>query len=371
MTIDAAAWEDLASSAPVPLRGPWMTAERGRVGRACTVLTAAGSAATVLLVDIDEPRTGYTVTDLLGLRDAAAGWIPAGPTAFVSALGARLPAIVGNPAGEPERLRALVDRIEQWAADRGAAAVAIGPVPGTAEWSGLRAALASVPYRPIVQLPEAVLRIDGTGMGGVLERLSPGQRKNVRRQRRVFGRDGGRVERWSVDQLDIARAAGLLRDHYRKFGHRANLAEAADRLRRATSIPGSYVLAAVDESGIRGISVLVHDPVRREVFSRLSACRRDDAFSYFNLIFYARVDDAAARGATTLHYGDTTYAPKVQRGCELRGLTTYVRFLGDEPPELARRCATVSTSVIDAVRAELPSGYDRLLESLEAPNVDD
>lgn len=360
----ASRWQELAAGAALPLREPWMAAERGRVGRASDVVVAGGLAARVLLVDVDEPRTGYTLADLLGQRDASPGWLPTGPTVFVGALGARLPAVVGDLCGPPTACEALLHQIEDWARDRGAHAVAVGPVPGTHEWSGLEGVLASAGYRPVTQLPEAVLHIDETGMSGVLERLPQGQRKNVRRQIRVFERSGGRVERLATDRADNPEAAMLLRDHYRKFGHRATLADAADRLRRARAIPGASVLAATDDSGIRGISVVAVDLVRKELFSRLSACRRDTAFSYFNLIFYARVDEAAARGATTLHYGDTTYAPKVQRGCTLRGLTTYVRLIDTEPPDFVRRCAEVSASNLETVRSELPRGYDHLLDPL-------
>ncbi|MFC0003449.1 peptidogalycan biosysnthesis protein [Micromonospora siamensis] len=356
-------WRHLAARAALPLREAWMAAERGRVGRASTVVTAGGLAARALLVDADEPRTGYTLADLLDQRHSPPGWLPSGPTVFIGALGARLPAVVGDPAGGH---RALLDRIEEWARDRGAPAVAVGPVPRTAEWTELADGLTDAGYQPVTQPPEAVLDVDGTGLAGVLERLPRGQRKNVRRQMRVFAAGGGRVEVLPTERADDPRAAALLRDHYRKFGHRSTLADAADRLHRARAIPGALVLSATDDTGIRGVSVLAVDPVRRELFSRLSACRRDDDFTWFNLTFYARIDTAVARGATTLYYGDTTYTPKVQRGCTLRGLTTYVRLVDAEPPELARRCAAVSRSVLDAVRAELPRGHDHLLDPLEA-----
>jgi hypothetical protein len=356
-------WSARAMDAPLPLRPAWMAAERGRIGRDPHVLTAGSAAAHVLLVEPHEPRIGYTVSDIVGSRDMPVPGLPSGPTAFVGALGARLPGVVWaeGPALTND-LAALVTQVECWASSYGAIGVAVGPLPREPEWTALASALMGAGFQPVTQLPEAILHIDDTGMDGVLARLSRNQCKNVRRQRDVFHRSGGRVDISPVERVDQPETARLLRDHYRKFGHRASLTEAADRLRRAAALPGATALAVVDEDGLRGFSVLAVDPSRRELFSRIGACPRDNVFSYFNLVFYARVDEAAKRGVRTLYYGDETYAPKVQRGCVLRRLTMYVHFLGWEPPDLGQRCAARSRAAIEAVRAELPRGYDYLLE---------
>lgn len=95
---------------PLPLQPGWLAAEAGRVGQEAGTVRFGRLAAKVILVSSGERRAGYTVADLVGGPSHLPATVASGQTAVVTALGSKLPAILGatqtrEPAEYPDSSR--------------------------------------------------------------------------------------------------------------------------------------------------------------------------------------------------------------------------------------------------------------------------
>jgi len=192
-------------------------------------------------------------------------------------------------------------------------------------------------FHRVAQRPTTVLDLRQTRTWSqYLARLPKPRRTAVAHERNAFPADA-RVTVVPLPELDDGTRDGVadvLAAHDTAKGQQMTAARMtrtlcdltevfADRVEAMVCILGGRVAGAVirlvDEADL-AVKMYGADPklLPREVFP------------YFNLCFYETIERAGGCGVDTVHYGPTTYAAKLRRGCRLRPLTVWVRTDGTD-----------------------------------------
>lgn len=240
-------------------------------------------------------------------------------------------ALVGNRRGyrnilllnrsDPEQarqaLRLLVDMVDRIAADE---------ADGYAWWLYLDEDDAALlrPHlnhsEPWLIAGDAEIQLPGTTFEDYLDRVGPKIRKRVRRDRLLFARAGYRRDTRPLTEV-WQEAGSLVANLERHHGHEAGSDETADLLRGQAEELGADAHAHMCLLDAATIGVGIAYTTRTEVASR--ACGFDysqlrGAAEYFELAYYAPIEQAYDTGATALLLGLGTYETKIRRGADIR-----------------------------------------------------
>jgi predicted N-acyltransferase len=239
---------------------------------------------------------------------APADWFPALLCAY--------PGLAAYPVGagdDPELVATLLAGIVDWAAGRRIRTVVVGFVQPELEAFAGPAAAAG--FRALPVATRANLPLAGRTAAQVFASFSAQQRNNLRRLRRKLDARGVRVVELDrpLDRLD--RLVELRCEHFRQHGKPPDPAEERSWLGPLLSTFGSRVtvFGAVDGSGLGGFSLFVDDGQWWNAF----AVARLDPDVYFELMYHAPIEHAAARGLAEISFGYGTGEAKRRRGCEL------------------------------------------------------
>ena len=391
---DLAAWAALARGWPIELGPRWLAAEWARVTPRSALAFGARAAASWLLVDGSEQRTGYVACDLVlgpdlddalrdagrttpadlarcaGARDRAAP-LRTARTATITTISSYFPGIVwdvGLAAADAETAaRRVVEQVAAAAQPQGAAVVAVANVPDAERFAPLRAALAGLGMVRTAVAPDSELAVVPGGLPAYTSALRASMRPPVRREQREFARAIDRVVVEDAARLRAPDLVPLLAAHHGKYGHADAQAAFCDRLAR-TSSHGDHVRVLVAEQAGRalGFIALVLDPplgpplgeAPGRLVPRLFACADNDVFAYFNLVFYEPVRVAAAWGYAAISLGSTAYRAKLLRGARLLPRSTWLLPLDPGLRGLIADAAAYR-SELEAARRDALAGLER------------
>lgn len=268
---------------------------------------------------------GPTGQQLAELRDR----LPAAATdtLAVVAPGSVLPGVVTDArATAPARqraLRLLVEAVRQLAAELTLPIVEFVHIRDDVADRELHEVLRELSFAPVLVGADAVLQARFADLDEYFAGFRANRRKVLRKERARFlalrpvvtlqGPEGLTED---LVELQLAR--------YRHYGHQADAEAVRDRFTRAASVPGLKVLRADASSGLLGFVAFYEHRRGGRLVPRFGAFARDRNGGYFNLAYYELIAHAARSGGMRIHYGDSTYAAKASRGCDLTTLTTYL-----------------------------------------------
>jgi hypothetical protein len=289
---------------------------------------------------LDPPDRAAAIRDL---RHAAAACV--GPAAVtVSPFGYSAGITFGTPQSLPSAVRAVETAAGRWHA--GSCAILY------VDWRDrdLRAHLEQAGYVGWVCGARSELRIAWDSMDGYLAALRAPRRAKVRREMRAFERSGIQIAISDLpdDCGELARLAAL---QQRKHGAEYDPDFEQMVLENYRRWLGSACFAVC---GRRDGRTVGFELVFRDGDSwHVGMCGWDPdlsdprEYAYFNVGYYGLIAAATAYGITRIDYGLEAYEAKVNRGCHLEPLWSFVKMrIGS------------SASVRDAARWQL-LGYQR------------
>ncbi|QLE75588.1 HAD family hydrolase [Streptomyces rectiverticillatus] len=334
----------------------WLRAEEGRVSPSHHYLlagdpgparTAAALAACYPLPHTARHRAYASWEVLLGTpTETLARQLTAGPAREaalrrLAALRARLPVaatdtlavvtpgsvrsgvLTGSADDADGTLHELVAGVEALAAECGAPVVEFCHVRAETADEPLHRVLRERGYAAVTTGADAVLDVTWPDVDAYFASFPGHRRRRLRKERERFLATAPEVRVQGPEGL-TADLVALQLARYRAYGHDADARAVRDRFARAAQIPGLKVLRADRDGRPLGFIAFYEDRARRRITTRLGAFTRE-AGAYFNVAYYELVAHAARLGGMRIHYGDSTYAAKTGRGCELVRLTTYLR----------------------------------------------
>ena len=346
------AWGDLAQGNwPVEAGTAWLEAEWARITPRSRLHVRPGSAAVSwLLVDGGEERAGFGAYELLldaaaedALQDAgssdAADWDRLAQerargaglrqirTATITTTAAYFPGVIWDrslpPSEQRQAIRGAIEHVLADARASGASVLAVANVPEGPPFDLLRDELARLGLAQVACAPDSALPIPSGGLDEYLALLPPRYRQVVRREMRVFAGFIDRVAVYDAARLRARDLLELLRLRYGKYGHATHTASLMDRLVRVSAIDGVCVVVVERAGKAIGFAALVLDAQGRRLIPRLSACIDNDAFVYFNMIFYELIRLGSEWRFKELALGTTAYRAKLLRGARLRPLSNF------------------------------------------------
>jgi hypothetical protein len=242
-----------------------------------------------------------------------------------------------------------------WAAARADAAER--GVPGLV-WPYLDASVARAVAPPgtavVLHSADAELAVPAGGLQEMMATAKREDRRNWRRELRVFAEHGGTVE-WRPLTADLfAPLATLIAGTRTKYGSPGGPARVWRELaaQQRTGVAATAVVCLV-RVGARITAAAVFYRWHDWLYGRYWGAAADaPPFSYYVLTHYAPVDWAAERGFRVLHLSVSNWAAKVSRGARLRPQAMVVDLFRDEPaPETVRQHnATVAAAWRDRFR---------------------
>jgi hypothetical protein len=185
----------------------------------------------------------------------------------------------------------------------------------------------------VLHSADAELAVPAGGLAELAESARREDRRNWRRELRVFADHGGTVEWCPLTPDLVTPLAALIGATRTKYGSPGG----AERVRcelAAQQLTGAAAMAVVCfvRSGGRILAAAVFYRWRDRLCGRYWGCAEDaPPYSYYVLTNYAAVDWAAARGFRVLHLSVSNWPAKVSRGAGLRPQAMVVDLFGPAP----------------------------------------
>jgi len=239
-----------------------------------------------------------------------------------------------SPLADPDVLGSLWTRAREHAAERGMAGL-VWPYLDATE----ARAVAPPGARVVLHAADAELMVPPGGLTDLMASARREDRRNWRRELRVFADHGGTVE-WRPLTADLfASLAPLIAATRAKHGSPGGPAwvrRALDAQQRTGAADTAVVCLVQVGSRVAAAAIFYrwHD----WLYGRYWGTAGDaPPFSYYVLTHYAAVDWAAERGFDRLHLSVSNWSVKVSRGARLRPQAMVVDFFRDAPTEPAVR----------------------------------
>ncbi|MFT4083920.1 MAG: GNAT family N-acetyltransferase [Nocardioides sp.] len=335
-------WDDTIEPEQAFAKAAWLTLFDGRTSaeRVWFALRRNGVLVAGMPGHVQREPSGYPLLDVDLLNPVTSPFLDqAGPADPVTSPGLELPCLwlvmpglttftIGPGAADPATGARLVDAIERWAASQGFATV-IAPYT-SAQDTALSSALAGAGWIDVPLTEEAWLVVPAGGWAEHLATLPQHRRKQLRRERRHLAEAGVVTGLARPDELDAC--ARLLVQQRTKYGRLTTLDQERaqlDRLRRLADHVVVVARAGQDGSPLSFVlfSVLGADWHAMATGTDYTDERANRA--YFEVLFYAATDHAAAAGARRICYGHGTVEAKRRRGCDMVGVTAWLSGSGD------------------------------------------
>lgn len=315
-------WLDVVeSTAGVPMTYLWVEREGVPVAGLATAL--ATSSVPWALGRPDVVLHNSAEADLAG----AAGYLAGLPAESVSSL---MPSLVaggrhlGNtrvlygPQVTTGDLVALVEAAESRARHAGAASVAFLYLDENDRL--LADVLAARGYASYTSGRYSSLHIPSDGFDGYLASLPRKRRVSIGAERRKLRGADTSVTVESLDSADLARFAELEAELLRKYGIDWRFDQSLPQLRQVRDCFGddAFAIVARGDGQIRGFGLILRHNghwYARQTGYDYAYQRKSGLPLYFELIYYRLVEEAAAAGVTTIHYGLGSEETKRSRGC--------------------------------------------------------
>lgn len=257
------------------------------------------------------------------------------PVATATLPGGYLPGLVGDR--RPDAVAALLDGLDAAAAEWGCPVTAVPHVP---DGDPLAAMLTGRGFVGSAVLAQARLDLAWPDFDGYVATLPKRRRNKIRRERREFA-EAALVVRADEIGTRGAEMAELHAAQLRSYGHHTVTAERLrglmDRIERHLA-PWCRILVAERDGRLEGFALSYEHSGELHLKMTGFSGYAQEHFGYFNMTYYAVIEDALRRGLRTVFFGPLSYRAKVVRGCRLAPRSTYVRVpseLRDEVAELA------------------------------------
>ncbi|MFH8409102.1 GNAT family N-acetyltransferase [Streptomyces sp. NPDC018019] len=331
------AWDALTRPSDVFLSTHWLDVVESTAGVAMTYLwveragvPVAGLATALATASVpwalgrpDVVLRNSADADLTGAADYLAG-LPAEP---VSSL---MPSLVaggrhlGNtrvlygPQATAGDLDTLVAAAESRARDAGAASIAFLYLDENDRL--LASVLATRRYASYTSGRYSSLHIPSDGFDGCLASLPRKRRVSIRAERRKLRDADTSVAVESLDRADLPRFAELEAELLRKYGIDWRPDQSLPQLRQVRDRFGedAFAIVARGDGQIRGFGLVLRHKghwYARQTGYDYAYQRKSGLPLYFELLYYRLVEEAAAAGVTTVHYGLGSEETKRSRGC--------------------------------------------------------
>jgi hypothetical protein len=235
-----------------------------------------------------------------------------------------------TPLAEPDVFWPLWAEAREHAAERGRAGL-VWPYLDATE----ARAVAPPGTRVVLHSADAELAVPGGGLTDLMVSARREDRRNWRRELRVFADHGGTVE-WRPLTADLfASLAPLIAATRAKHGSPGGPGWVWRALvtQRLTGAAGAGVVCLV-RVGSRVAAAAVFYRWHDWLYGRYWGTAGDaPPFSYYVLTHYAAVDWAAEHGLSRLHLSVSSWSVKVSRGARLRPKAMVVDLFHDAPAE--------------------------------------
>ncbi|MER7670434.1 GNAT family N-acetyltransferase [Kitasatospora sp. NPDC096128] len=227
--------------------------------------------------------------------------------------------VLHGPHSRPEDLAALVGAAETLAREAGAASLAFLFVADRDR--PLADLLARRGYTSFTSGRYATLTVPPTGFEGYLAAFS-GRRRSIKAERRRIGAAGVTVAAEPLSTDVLPRLAELEAELIAKYGIPWSADRSLNLIGRTAERFGddAFAVLARAEGEIRGFSLVLRHHgawyARHSGFD-YAFQRRTGTALYFEVGYYRLIEEAAAAGVGTIHYGFGSDATKASRGCAI------------------------------------------------------
>jgi predicted N-acyltransferase len=225
----------------------------------------------------------------------------------------------------------VLDALDELAVRRGAATAAILYLPEGSE-PHLEAALVARGYAPTVLGGECSLDVPWPDFDAYLAHFRSRRRQSLRLDIRRFAEAGCTVEMGGVELLDDG-LAPLQAATQTRYGHRMDPARTARWYARIRAELAPYARVCVARRGAEVLGFGLFYEAGGELYARAVGFdypRLNGERSYFNVVFYEPIRYAIAAGLGRIHYGIEAYEAKLERGCDVRTVRGWFRFLAGD-----------------------------------------
>ncbi|GHH00379.1 GNAT family N-acetyltransferase [Streptomyces rubradiris] len=228
--------------------------------------------------------------------------------------------LCGLSATEDDMAR-LVAAAETLARRAGAASVCFLYLGDTAESDRcLGKLLTARGYESFTSGQYSTLRVPEDGYEGYLAALPRKRRVSVAAERRRIRAAGVRTTLEPLAAADLARFAALEAELLRKYGIAWAPDQSLPLLHQVRDLFGddAFAMVARADGEIRGFTLVLRhgtDWYARQTGYDYAYQRSSGLPLYFELVYYRLLEEAAAAGVSTLHYGLGSTDTKRSRGC--------------------------------------------------------
>ncbi|MGW2251707.1 GNAT family N-acetyltransferase [Kitasatospora sp. NPDC001660] len=227
--------------------------------------------------------------------------------------------VLHGPHSRPEDLAVLVDAAEALARGIGAASLAFLFVGDRDR--PLAELLARRGCTSFTSGRYATLAVPPTGFEGYLAGFS-GRRRSIKAERRRISAAGVTVAAEPLREAELPRLAALEAELIAKYGIPWSAARSLSLIGETAEQFGddAFAILARAEGEIRGFSLILrhheHWYARQGGFD-YEFQRRTGTALYFEVGYYRLIEEAAAAGVTSIHYGFGSDTTKASRGCTI------------------------------------------------------
>ncbi|MEV0274585.1 GNAT family N-acetyltransferase [Hamadaea sp. NPDC050747] len=242
-----------------------------------------------------------------------------------------------SPLPDAETLAALADGIDVIAERLGAPTRAFWYVR-PADFPDFGDELVKKGYARTLINADSRLDIAWNSLDEYVAWLPRSRRYDVKREIRAFREAGYRVTVDGGDAID-ERLSELYAGLQRRFGFPAEpgaVLAGFQRVRERLDAKMRVFVARDGDEPLGFVLALEHEGVlytRQAGFTRGTGSSSN--FIYFNTLFYEMIAYAIDRGLRGIEYGTESFGAKLQRGCRLRAIESYVRSTSAAPEELS------------------------------------
>ncbi|WP_330330968.1 GNAT family N-acetyltransferase [Streptomyces sp. NBC_00536] len=226
--------------------------------------------------------------------------------------------VLRSPDATTEDVEALVAAAEALAREAGLASVCFLYLDeGDADLAGT---LDRRGYLSCTTGRYSTLRVPRDGFDGYLASLPRKRRGSVAAERRRMRESQARVGIESLDTADLARCAELESSLLAKYGIDIRPDQVLAQIRQVRDCFGddAFAVVAHAEGEVRGFGLILRHGdhwYARQTGYDYAYQERSGLPLYFELLYYRLLEEAAAAGVTTLHYGLGSEQAKRSRGC--------------------------------------------------------